>query len=442
VWCFSGIFSFLVAQSVPPKNPPSLSDVVRAYEQVHGFSGAVRVAIGDRILLDTALGYADRSFGIPNTRNTRFSINSISKTFVALAFVLLEKEGLLDTDDPVNHYIPELAADWSPKIRLHHLLSHTSGLPREFGIPADEVLTLEEQWPLIGQLDLMFASGERYSYSNAGYALLGLVLERVTGQDFGQVIQERILEPLALDHTGVYQGRSVVRDQAVPYRITGRGLEFAPRSKHYGENPGGGMYSTVDDLHRYVRALHRDDFPGADVRRDLFSIRSATSPGEWEAFTWSLKAYRDDTLRLAAGSGYGTKSAIVYSPGRDMFIGITSNFGNVPVLDLLRDLLFAADSVAFDLPDAANLARPEDHRDMLGRYCFDGEALRQLIGIEAPCVTLHEVDGRLFLEDELLSDMGQGRLGLSYTRELWILPVEGKMIISLNGTEITGKRER
>lgn len=441
IFLMAGFFSIGSAQENVAPVPVSFSDVITAYEQVYGFSGAVKVVNGGRDLLDTVTGYADRSFHVPNSMDTRFSINSISKTFVVTATMLLAEDGRINLSDPISKYISGLEASWAEEITVHHLLSHTSGLPREIGLSPESEMSLVEQLPLIAKATPLFLPGEKYFYSNVGYALLGLIVEEVSGMPYEHFVRDRIIIPAGLEKTGFYRGRQVVENQAVPYRISSKGLEFTQRSKTYGQNPGGGMYSTVGDLYDYIIALEEGRILSPVSIRMVFSPWSESGPGELEAYTWSLKLYNGDTIRLSAGSGYGTKSVIMRIQEHGVYIGITSNFGNLPVLAMLRDLLLTLDGEDVQLPAKDQLARPEAFLARLGTYCFDTEALRANLGIQHPCLELHAVDGRLFLDDELLVNKGDGLVGLSYTDELTIGIKNSTMTITMNGVTLEGIRK-
>lgn len=427
-------------EPAPDRLPERLGRLVDAYADVYGFSGTVKVVDDESEIFERSVGLADRSFGVPFAPTTRTSINSISKTFTAAALLRYVDRGRLDLSAPVGRYLNDLGAEWKDRVTLHHLLSHSSGLPREAGLDEGDERTLSEQLETVGGLALEFEPGSRYGYSNAGYIVLGNVLERVSGLDYAEAIRRETVEPLHLADTGVYEDSVVVTRQAVPYRMTPAGVGFAQRTKIRGESAGGGMYSTPGDLYRWVRALEDDSLLHAASRERLFHPHVAGEGSDFEGYAWSIKSFGARALRFAAGSGYGTKSVVVRDPEAGDFIAIVSNWGNTPILALLRDLFLTLDGRSVDPPTRDALADPEDYRTRLGAYRFDEEALRHALQTDDGIVRLHAHEGRLFLDDELLARGPDGTLRLTYTGELSISFDDASMTLEIGGRRLVGER--
>lgn len=419
-----------------------LASIVSGYHAVHGFSGTVHVARGNTEAYSASVGLCERSFATPCDIRTRYSINSISKAFTAVAILRLAERGLLDLKAPVGQYLPEFSAPWGASVTLHHLLSHSAGLPREAGLSATSEQTLAEQLNAVASLELLFAPGSAYGYSNAGYIVLGNVLERVAGADYAEIIHREVIAPARLADTGVYVGQAVVSRQAVPYRLTAQGIEQAQRTKTRGESAGGGIYSTPADLHRFLRALEDDTLLGPAMRARLFAPHQRVDDQNAEAYAFSLKTFGDRKVRFAAGSGYGSKSALVRIEDTGEFIGVTSNWGNTPILALLRDLFLRLTGESVAPPDIGNLADPADFEAKHGRYQFDADLLRQTLQAEDSVLRLHAVEGKLFLDDELLAKGVNGTLRLTYTNEL-LIRFEGEdLVLDIAGQVLRGERLR
>ena len=416
-------------------------NLIQAYHDIHGFSGTVKVVDSNGAGFEKSYGLANRSFQIPNTVETRNSVNSISKTFTATAVLMLAEDGAIDLKATVGRYLPSLTASWKDEITVHHLLSHTSGLPRESGVQAHEALTFKQQITrYINSLPLLFSPGEKYEYSNAGITLLGAIIENVTQDTYANVITSRIIAPLGLRNTGVYQSRNIVMNQAEPYRFTRHGIESAQRSKHWGDNAGGGLYSTPSDLHRYVTALKTNKLLPEAFTALLFTPHVQSGSNEHEGYAWSIKQAGDDTLYFAAGSGYGTKSVMIQSADSARFIAITSNWGNTPVLKMLGDLYMLSLGQTVTPPDSKALARSQDYTNQTGDYDFDAEAVRVHLGMDDPVITLQAFEGKLFMNDELLAQKDSGILGLTYTEEIQITFTDKTMRIAINGNVLEGKK--
>ncbi|SMO40604.1 serine hydrolase domain-containing protein [Gracilimonas mengyeensis] len=432
--------STLSATAQQTNDSPDYGQLLEAYEEVHGFSGTVKVVLDDEEVFQQSYGLANRSFEIPNTPTTRNSINSISKTFTAVAVLKMVQAGKIDLDIPIGAYLSGLTAPWKDQITVHQLLSHTSGLPREAGLNAWEELFFEEQVRKVNELELLFEPGEEYQYSNAGFILLGAILEAVGEKSYSELITENIIEPLGLENTGVYQGRTVVAQQAVPYTLGVHGIEEAQRTKIIGPTAGGGLYSTPDDLYRFMLALEKGELLPDTLQAKLFEAHVQTSENEAEGYAFSIKQFGDDTIRMAAGSGYGTKSVMIREPEPGLFIAVVSNWGNTPVLDILRDLYLSSLGQDVTPPESKQLANPAEYKEHLGLYQFDPEQMKTYLQMESSQVRLRNVDGKLFMNEEVLAKHEDGTLGLAYTRELGIHFEANKMILIINGNELVGEK--
>lgn len=418
----------------------TLETVVEAYHEVYGFSGTVRALSEDALVLEKSVGLAERSFGIPHGPATRVSINSISKTFTAVTALRLAERGELDLHASVASLLESFDAEWADRVTVHHLLSHSSGLPREAGLDADSERSLDEQLESVAGLSLRFEPGSEFGYSNAGYILLGNVIEAATGKDFAEVIEAEVLRPAGLEDTGMFVGRRVVERQAVPYRFGPGGIDVAQRTKTLGESAGGGLYSTPADLERFVRALEDDTLLNEASRERLFAAHIGAGEGGHEAYAWSIKNFGPRTLRFSAGSGYGTKSVVVRDPDSGLFIAIVSNWGSFPVLNLLRDLFLVIQGQEIELPDGRNLAQPSELDARLGRYRFDAEALRTALQTDDRDLVLHAFEGKVFLGDELLAVKDAGVYGLTYTDELTLRFDGDVLVVQIGGRILRGAR--
>lgn len=427
--------------STPQQLPEQLHELVSAYQNTYGFSGTVKVVQGDHPTFEQSYGLANRSFGIANTPATRNSINSISKTFTAFGLLLLVDEGKLNLDKPIGFYLPYLSASWKEQVTVHHLLTHSSGLPRESGVRAHDELSLKQQaTQLVDKQELLFTPGSQYGYSNSGLILLGALLEEISGQSYSRFITQRVLEPMDLQDTGYYEGRNVVERQATPYRMSSSGLEFAQRSKHYGGNAGGGLYSTPNDLYQYVRAIESYELLSEESTALLFAPHIKSGETDAEGYAWSIKQFGDETLYFAAGSGYGTKSVMIRAPQSKDFIAITSNWGNTPILNMLADIYLTLKGQMVEPPDANKLAKPANYQQQLGSYRFNPEQTKMHLGMATETIKLHAHENKLFMNDELMANKGEGVIGLTYTDELTIRFDRERMVIRINGNELVGER--
>ena len=204
---------------------PDYDSLVRPLAERGEFMGTVLVSRLERIAFQQAYGFVDLEWRIPHAIDGRFRIGSISKQFTAACILLLGQTNRIDLDAPIATYVPDTPASWN-RITVHHLLTHTSGIPDFLGFPdyqARKPLPSSPSETLLRFRDrpLEFTPGTQGKYSNSGYILLAYILERVSGESFANFLSKNILDPLRLRDTGVdttapssYIARGGIRDSA------------------------------------------------------------------------------------------------------------------------------------------------------------------------------------------------------------------------------------
>lgn len=257
----------------PKKNDaeliPTVGEYARKIAASDAFSGVIMVAHGGKPIFLEAYGLADRAAKIANRIDTKFNIGSINKTFTGIAVRQLAAEGKINLDDPIKKYLPDYPnADAAAKITVRHLLNMTSGIGDFFGerydaTPKDKIKSLKDYLPLFADKPLAFEPGSRNLYSNGGYVVLGLIVEKASGTDYYSTVRDHIFKPAGMADTESFAKDAVVANRALGY--TGSG---AQRKLNYDTLPGrgssaGGGYSTAADLLKYVTALDKGVFGGA-----------------------------------------------------------------------------------------------------------------------------------------------------------------------------------
>lgn len=308
------------------------------------FTGAVLIARDGKPIFSKAYGMANHELGVPNTPGTAFQIASLTKQFTAAAILQLQEQGKLKTGDRACDYLAECPEAWQP-ITLRQLLTHTSGIRNYSSLPEwDEVLGRKTYRPqelldLVRALPLEFAPGSAFKYSNSGYVLLGLVIERVSGQAYGAYLRERIFAPLGMAHSVVDE-----RDRLIPGRATGyysRGTGFI--SNPYNLDPStnfasSGIVTTTGDLLAWEQALAtsklltqasrdemstagRDNYAYGLRTGERFGRRTLDHSGSSNGFSSYLLRFPDDRVtvivlgngdRMSAGRAGTSLAAIVF----------------------------------------------------------------------------------------------------------------------------------
>jgi len=228
------------------------------------FSGVVFLARGEEVVFHRAYGLANRGFNVPNRPDTRFNLASASKMFTAVAIAQLVEKGGLSLDDPVGKY---LDSDWvseeaGTKIRIKHLLNHTSGLgnywTEEFDNSSKLLYREIDDFKRLVSVDPAFEPGTKWQYSNAGYILLGAVIERTTGQSYFDYVQKNIFDRVGMTDTGFYDLDRPIPNLAVGYyedEEDGNALKINYYLHTIRGFSAGGACSTAADMHRFLLAL-------------------------------------------------------------------------------------------------------------------------------------------------------------------------------------------
>jgi CubicO group peptidase (beta-lactamase class C family) len=229
------------------------------------FSGVVLVAKEDRVLFHEAYGLADREKQVPNRKDTKFNLGSINKNFTRVAVHQLARQGKLGLDDKIGKFLPDYPnAQAAEKVSVRQLLNMTSGIGDFFNerydaTPKEKIRTLRDYLPLFADLPLEFEPGTSNRYSNGGYIVLGLIIEKVGGVDYYDYVRENIFKPCGMTETDSYARDADVANLARGYAREGEG-SGGGRVLNFETLPGrgssaGGGYSTAGDMLKYVKAL-------------------------------------------------------------------------------------------------------------------------------------------------------------------------------------------
>jgi CubicO group peptidase (beta-lactamase class C family) len=276
---------------------------------------AAAVSLNGETVFEKAFGLADMEFNVPNTPQTIFESGSVAKQFTAAAIVLLQQDGKLSIDDPVRKYIPELP-DYGSPLKIRHLLNHTSGI-RDWGTVmtltgagrGDRVITQDLAFDVIThQRALDFTPGAEYSYSNSGYNLLAIIVERVSKQKFPAFLDERLFKPLGMKNSSLRDDYTRIvpnRAQAYSRQGTGPWRLNMPFMNVYGN---GGMLTTVGDWIKWNAMLDSKSLGAPLV--DALETQGVLNDGRKIAYALGLEVatYKGlkDVSHGGATAGYQT----------------------------------------------------------------------------------------------------------------------------------------
>jgi len=255
-------FAPLAAGAPAPPTPyaRAIDSMAGALTASDRFSGAILVAKDGHPIYRRAFGQANREWRVANTPETEFRLGSITKQFTAAAILRLAAEGKLTLEDPISKYYDAPAA-WSD-ITIKHLLTHTSGIPSYTALPGFFAgpLSRTEMKPeaivaLTRDKPLDFKPGARFAYDNTGYVLLGIVIEKASGQPYAAYLQDHIFGPLGLKHTGYDVSETILPNRAAGYDKRAGAVINTPYLAMSLPYAAGSLYSTVDDLLAWDLAL-------------------------------------------------------------------------------------------------------------------------------------------------------------------------------------------
>jgi D-alanyl-D-alanine carboxypeptidase len=271
------------------------------------FAGAVMVAKDGKVIFKGAYGMADREKKTPNTLETKFRIGSMNKMFTATSILQLVQAGKIALNDPLGKYVTDYPnKEFASKVTIQQLLTHTGGTGDIFGPEFDahrkELRTLQDYVNLYGKRGLEFEPGSRWEYSNYGFLLLGVVVERVSGKSYYDYVSENVYGPAGMAASG-----SLTEDQVVPNRsigythFGGSGLQPNTQTLPYRGTSAGGGYSTVEDLLKFANAVTNHKVLDARNTELLTTGKVNTARGVKYAFGFM----DDDTDATVRHFGHG-----------------------------------------------------------------------------------------------------------------------------------------
>jgi len=254
------------------------------------FSGAALLAKDGKPIFTGAYGMADREKKIPNTLDTKFRIGSMNKMFTAVSILQLVQAGKISLNDPVGKYLTDYPnKDIATKVTIYQLLTHTGGTGDFFGPQFDahrlELKTLQDYVKLYGERAPKFEPGSRWEYSNYGFLMLGVVVERVSGKSYYDYVSENVYKPAGMTSSGSFPEDQSVPNRSVGYtQFGGEALRPNTDTLPYRGTSAGGGYCTVEDFLRFANALTNNKLLNAQNTELLTTGKVATPRGDKYAF--------------------------------------------------------------------------------------------------------------------------------------------------------------
>lgn len=333
------------AQEKNKKEHAILDDLINENLAV---GAAIGYSAGDSILWYSAKGYSNKEEGKSMQSDTKMRMASIAKSMTALAVMQLVEKGTLDLDTPIQTYIPDFPKHPKSQITTRHLLSHTSGISgykdnKESNIQT-EYATLYDALGLFKDRDLLFEPGTKYSYTTYGYTVLGVIIEKVSGLTFEEYMQKNIWDKAEMKDTGVDKfGVQLENESKLYHRKRGGKAKpkEGPENNLSNRIPGGGLYTTIEDILKFGKAVLNDVFVSRktlDLMRQHHSLEKERNA---YGFGWFLYARKPNEGALIGHSGgqMGCSSFLFIAPEKEVVVAILTNTSRIEVGPAANQLL-------------------------------------------------------------------------------------------------------
>ncbi len=404
------VFSFAVfitpdygqtGSQVSAKNNKGLENqadaYVKPYLNIGGFNGTVLIAKNGKVLLSKGYGMANYELGIPNTPQTKFHLASVSKPFTAAAIMMFQERRLLSVNDPLTKFIPDYPN--GDKITVHHLLTNTSGIPNINNFPEYDAWSKFPHTPqdLIEKFKnkpLDFNPGSRgYIESNGNYNLLAFIIEKLSGKNYGEFLEENIFVPLDMKNSG-HDGcpEAILKNRANGYVPAGISeLKNAPYLDWSIKIGNGSIYSSAEDLYKWDRALYTEKILKKATIEKIFA----------EGYGWfDSKRFNRRAIRMS-GRSPGFQSEIQRYVDEDICVIVLGN-NYAPTASLIAEGLAAITlNEKYEIPKVAKPVKlnPKIFDAYVGRYQFGSDFF-----VPGGIYTIEKRNDQLFMTTKVIND--------------------------------------
>jgi CubicO group peptidase (beta-lactamase class C family) len=310
-----------------------LDNEVAQHYPSDGAGAVVYVQHKDQVLLHKAYGLSNIEFGLSAQEDMKFRIASITKQFTAVAILMLMEQGKLKLGDDIKVYVPEYSQAQQKKITINQLLTHTAGIPgydnlngyTHHGTDRDSIQTIID---VFKDEPLDFEPGTNFRYSNSGYVLLGKIIENISEVSYGEFIQQKVLTPLGMQNTSLYDFYKVVPNLSKGYEVEEGGDRAIVHAKAV--KPGGvadgEIISTVDDLAKWYRAIHANQLISAQSKDIAFTSHVLPNGNNTHyGLGWNVATIGQYKTAEHGGNNHGTEGYAMMVPDQDLIIIVLSN---------------------------------------------------------------------------------------------------------------------
>lgn len=340
----------------------AIESLIDRHHQLGTFNGAALVAESGKVIFKKGFGLADFEWQIPNTTDTKFRLGSITKQFTAALILQLAEEGKLSLETPLGDALPYYRQDTGALITVHHLLTHTSGIPSYTGLPGFSEDVSRDPYLVRDFVqeycsgDLEFEPGAEFRYNNSGYFLLGAIIEEVTGKSYAQALKERIFDPLGMRASGYDRAAPLLEKRARGYEgglLGVRNADYLDMSLPFA---AGALYSTVEDLYLWDQALYGDEVLPPAAKERMFTPNLKDYGYGWGIRRQPIGPGEAERLTIGHGGGInGFNTLIIRVPEDRHLVVLLNNTGGTnldAISSGIADVLYGRDPAPVKQPVA------------------------------------------------------------------------------------------
>jgi len=343
-------------------NDKEIEELIDLYHEYGKFNGSVLVAEQGKIVYQKGHGMANMEWDIPNSTNTKHRLGSVSKQFTAMLILQLASDGKLDLQAPINNYLPDYPNAHETPITTHHLLTHTSGIPNYtaftdfFKDMSRNPYSPDEFVETFKDKKLDFMPGEKFSYSNSGYFLLGALIEKISGKSYETMLHENIFTPLNMNDSGYDNHKDILKNRATGYEKYGDGFinsNYIDMSIPYA---AGSLYSTVEDLYTWDQALYGNKMLSKEYM-ELYFKPQIKAYGNYDyAYGWAvgydkIGSSTDSIYTITHGGGInGFNTIISRAPSDQSLVVLLNNTGGAPLTGMTQSIRAILKGKSYELP--------------------------------------------------------------------------------------------
>ena len=406
-----------IHMSIGQTKAEEVDKLLKLYQEYGKFNGSALVAEQGKVVYKSGIGMANMEWDIENTTDTKHRLGSITKQFTAMLILQLAAEGKLDLHASISEYLPDYPNDHDPQITTHHLLTHTSGIPNYTSFPgffneqSRDPYTPDEFIKKFEDKQLDFTPGEKFNYSNSGYFLLGVIIEKVSGNTYELMLREKIFTPLNMNDSGYDDHGEILKNRATGYEK--RGQEYVNSNYIDMSIPyaAGSLYATVEDLYLWDQALYTNKLLPKKYMELYFKPYIPAFGSSSYAYGWgvgmdAIGNTTDSIYTISHGGGInGFNTNISRSPSDKTLIVLLNNTGGAPLNQMTQSIRGILKGKTYDLPKKS--------------VAYDVLGVIQSEGIEAGIAQYHKIkeDDNYDLSEDEMNQIGYQLMGSGKVEE-------------------------